>query len=60
MNLLSLKFSIGSHFTKMKAEKKIQPQKKKSLGFSHQDSKCNTALYGHCSMKDIHASTLER
>ena len=30
MNLLSLKFSIGSHFAKMKAEKKIQPEKKKS------------------------------
>ena len=59
MNLLSLKFSIGSHFAKMKAEKKIQLEKK-SLGFSQQDSKCNTALYGHCSMKDIHASTLER
>ena len=33
MNLLSLKFSIGSHFTKMKAEKKIQPEKKKKSRF---------------------------
>ena len=44
----------------MKAEKKIMPEKKSSLGFSQQDSKCNTALYGYCSMKDMHASTLER
>ena len=34
--------------------------KKSSLGFSQQDSKCNTAFHGYCSMKDMHASTLER
>ena len=48
--------------TKMKAEMKIQ-KKKFSLGFSQQDSKnqkCDTAFYGHCSMKDMHAGTLER
>ena len=44
----------------MKAEKKIKQEKKSSLGFSQQDSKCNTAFYGYCSMKDMHASTLER
>ena len=33
---------------------------KKSLGFSQKDSKCNTAFYGHCSMKDMHAGTLQR
>ena len=46
----------------MKAEKKIKQEKtiKSDLGFSHQDSKCNTAFYGYCSMKDMHASTLER
>ena len=43
----------------MKVEKKIQLEKK-SLGFSQKDSKCNTAFYGHCSMKDMHAGTLQR
>ena len=31
--VFSLKFPIGSYFTKMKAEKKIQPEKRSSLVF---------------------------
>ena len=50
---------MGPYFTKMKAQMKIQ-RKNFSLGFSQLDSKnkkCNTAFYGHCSKKGMHAST---
>ena len=43
---------------KMKAQMKIHNLKKNSPRFVQTDSKCNTAFYGLCSMRDMRTSTL--